>query len=161
MSKGSIIQQHIRMFTTNISTIIKRTAFRAEGSRLRASLKPLECHGNNLTRGSRGTLNRCPTMPTAVRCQYFPAWSYIERYRNPWNMTQYGTEGFKEDFNTVIFTTIKCTTARQPVASRHHIRLTHFCPTLRSTFAVRETASLGIMGAPRVPLLNPSETIVL
>ena len=29
------------------------------------------------------------------------------------------------------------------------------------TFAVRETASLGIMGAPRVPPLNPSETIVL
>ena len=29
------------------------------------------------------------------------------------------------------------------------------------TFAVRETASLGIMGAPRVPPLNTSETIVL
>ena len=29
------------------------------------------------------------------------------------------------------------------------------------TFAVRETASLGIMGEPRVPPLNPSETIVL
>ena len=29
------------------------------------------------------------------------------------------------------------------------------------TFAVRETASLGIMGAPRVPPLNPSESIVL
>ena len=29
------------------------------------------------------------------------------------------------------------------------------------SFAVRETASLGIMGAPRVPPLNPSETIVL
>ena len=29
--------------------------------------------------------------------------------------------------------------------------LTHLCPPLRSTFAVRETASLGIMGAPRVP----------
>ena len=44
--------------------------------------------------------------------------------------------------------------------------LTHFFPPLRfrnqvSTFAVRETASLGIMGAPRVPPLNPSETIVL
>ena len=38
---------------------------------------------------------------------------------------------------------------------------THLCPPLRSTFAVRETASLGIMGEPRVPLLNPSETIVL
>ena len=33
--------------------------------------------------------------------------------------------------------------------------------TVRSTFAVRETASLGIMGEPRVPPLNPSETIVL
>ena len=35
------------------------------------------------------------------------------------------------------------------------------CRTVRSTFAVRETASLGIMGAPRVPPLNPSESIVL
>ena len=40
-------------------------------------------------------------------------------------------------------------------------QLTHLCPPLRSTFAVRETASLGIRGAPRVPPLNPSETIVL
>ena len=32
---------------------------------------------------------------------------------------------------------------------------------VRSTFAVRETASLGIMGEPRVPPLNPSESIVL
>ena len=32
-------------------------------------------------------------------------------------------------------------------------QLTHLCPPLRSTFAVRETASLGIMGAPRVPPL--------
>ena len=39
--------------------------------------------------------------------------------------------------------------------------LSHFCPPLRSTFAVRETASLGIMGEPMVPPLNPSETIVL
>ena len=39
--------------------------------------------------------------------------------------------------------------------------LTHLCPPLRSTFAVRETASLGIMGDPRVPPLNPSESIVL
>ena len=30
-----------------------------------------------------------------------------------------------------------------------------------ATCAVRETASLGIMGAPRVPPLNPSESIVL
>ena len=35
-----------------------------------------------------------------------------------------------------------------------------FMPTV-PTFAVRETASLGIMGAPRVPPLNPTETIVL
>ena len=28
--------------------------------------------------------------------------------------------------------------------------LTHLCPPFRSTFAVRETASLGIMGAPRL-----------
>ena len=35
------------------------------------------------------------------------------------------------------------------------------CRPVRSTFAVRETASLGIMGAPRVPPLNPSESIVL
>ena len=35
-----------------------------------------------------------------------------------------------------------------------------FFPTV-PTCAVRETASLSIMGAPRVPLLNPSETIVL
>ena len=43
-------------------------------------------------------------------------------------------------------------------STRH---LTHLCPPLRSTFAVRETASLGIMGEPRVPPLNPPETIVL
>ena len=35
--------------------------------------------------------------------------------------------------------------------SVHARRLTHLCPPLRSTFAVRETASLGIMGEPRVP----------
>ena len=35
-----------------------------------------------------------------------------------------------------------------------------FFPTV-PTFAVRETASLGIMGEPRVPPLNPSESIVL
>ena len=39
--------------------------------------------------------------------------------------------------------------------------LTHLCRPVRSTCAVRETASLGIMGAPRVHPLNPSETIVL
>ena len=37
--------------------------------------------------------------------------------------------------------------------------LNPFFPTV-PTCAVRETASLGIMGAPRVPPLNPSETIV-
>ena len=42
-----------------------------------------------------------------------------------------------------------------------HKRLTHLCWPVRSTSAVRETASLGIMGAPRVPPLNPSESIVL
>ena len=39
--------------------------------------------------------------------------------------------------------------------------LTHLCRPVRSIFAVREIASLDIMGAPRVPPLNPSETIVL
>ena len=39
--------------------------------------------------------------------------------------------------------------------------LTHLCRPVRSTFAVRETASLGIMGATRMPPLNPSESIVL
>ena len=43
--------------------------------------------------------------------------------------------------------------------------ITHFYPPLRfcnqvPTCAIRETASLGIMGEPRVPPLNPSETIV-
>ena len=38
---------------------------------------------------------------------------------------------------------------------------TSFNPFMTATFAVRETASLGIMGAPRVPPLNPSESIVL
>ena len=35
-----------------------------------------------------------------------------------------------------------------------------FFPTV-PTFAFRETTSLGIMGAPRVPPLNPSESIML
>ena len=39
-------------------------------------------------------------------------------------------------------------------------QLNPFVPTV-PTFAVRETASLGIMGEPRVPPLNPSESIVL
>ena len=42
--------------------------------------------------------------------------------------------------------------------SAHCQLLTHLCRPVRSTFAVRETASLGIMGAPRVP---PSESIVI
>ena len=36
-----------------------------------------------------------------------------------------------------------------------------YADRLRSTFAVRETASLCIMGAPRLPPLNPSESIML
>ena len=43
----------------------------------------------------------------------------------------------------------------------YETRLTHLCRPVRSTFAVGETASLGIMGPPRVPPLNPSESIVL
>ena len=43
----------------------------------------------------------------------------------------------------------------------HRPCLIHFYPPLRSTFAVRETASLGIMGPPRVLPFNPSESIVL
>ena len=31
------------------------------------------------------------------------------------------------------------------------VQLTHYCRAVLSTFAVRETASLGIMGAPRMP----------
>ena len=38
------------------------------------------------------------------------------------------------------------------------MKLTHLCPPLRATFAVREIASLGIMGEPQEPPLNPSET---
>ena len=45
--------------------------------------------------------------------------------------------------------------------SQSFICLKLLCRPVRSTFAVRETASLGIMGAPWVPPLNPSETIVL
>ena len=37
---------------------------------------------------------------------------------------------------------------------------THFCPPFQHLLSERLT-SLGIMGAPRVPHLNPSETIVL
>ena len=42
--------------------------------------------------------------------------------------------------------------------SRENITFNPFVPTV-PTCAVRETASLGIMGAPRVPHLNPSESI--
>ena len=38
--------------------------------------------------------------------------------------------------------------------------LTHFCPPFPHLLSERLT-SLGIMGEPRVPPLNPSETIVL
>ena len=52
------------------------------------------------------------------------------------------------------------TAGRETSVSRLHVgKLTHFFPTV-PTFAIRETASLGIMGEPRVPPLNPSETIV-
>ena len=37
---------------------------------------------------------------------------------------------------------------------------TNFCPSFQHLLSER-LASLGIMGAPRVPPLNPSETIVL
>ena len=38
--------------------------------------------------------------------------------------------------------------------------LTHFCPPLCSTFAVQETASLDIMGAPRVsPLCRETQSL--
>ena len=40
------------------------------------------------------------------------------------------------------------------------LALNPFIPTV-PTCAVRETACLGIMGEPRVPPLNPSESIVL
>ena len=42
-------------------------------------------------------------------------------------------------------------------SSYYPINAERFVPT----FAVRETASLGIMGSPRVPPLNPSESIVI
>ena len=44
--------------------------------------------------------------------------------------------------------------------SRSDGHINPFFPTV-PTFDVGETASLGIMGEPRVPPLNPSETIVL
>ena len=54
-----------------------------------------------------------------------------------------------------------CNARIEPCRKTVHLRLTHLCRPVRSTFAVRDTASLGIMGAPRVPPLNPPETIVL
>ena len=41
-----------------------------------------------------------------------------------------------------------------------NLSLTHFCPPFQHLLSERLT-SLGIMGAPWVPPLNPSETIVL
>ena len=55
---------------------------------------------------------------------------------------------------------LKVAQTRNPDIDRKNIYIKHLYPTV-PTCAVRETASLGIMGAPRVPPLNPSETIVL
>ena len=49
---------------------------------------------------------------------------------------------------------------QQEVRPRWVLFVDPFMPTV-PTFAVQETASLSIMGAPRVPPLNPSESIVL
>ena len=73
------------------------------------------------------------------------------------------TEGFLEgnffDFSLEIW---KVSVEEKSVGRIEFVfTLTHLCRPVRSTFAVRETASLGIMGAPRVPPLNPSESIVL
>ena len=58
-------------------------------------------------------------------------------------------------------TAIRRTAVREAGVSLHQVGpVNPFFPTV-PTFAVRETASVGIMGAPREPLLNPSETIVL
>ena len=48
-----------------------------------------------------------------------------------------------------------------PLWKKENIYLTHFCPPFQHLLSERLT-SLGIMGTtPRVPPLNPSETIVL
>ena len=60
----------------------------------------------------------------------------------------------KEQTNSLFY--IRCARAAKLLSDIFN----PFMPTV-PTFAVRETASLGIMGAPRVPPLNPSETIVL
>ena len=60
-----------------------------------------------------------------------------------------------------IFQLIYVTRIQANETSTHNLRhISHLCRPVRSTFAVRETASLGIMGEPRVPPLNPSESIV-
>ena len=55
----------------------------------------------------------------------------------------------------------KKTKYRRALKGGVEMNLTHLCRPVRSTFAVRETASLGIMGEPRVSPLHPSESIVL
>ena len=52
--------------------------------------------------------------------------------------------------------------ALQASCAPHQVFIIPFNPFMPTVpiFAVRETTSLGIMGAPRVPPLNPSETIV-
>ena len=58
---------------------------------------------------------------------------------------------------------IKCRTNKKKIQIHEldtYKYINPFMPTV-PTFAVRETAAVGIMGAPRVPPENPSETIVL
>ena len=77
-----------------------------------------------------------------------------------WTSQHYGSEGFKEGpkLSPLCREAGASQTADGEICGQD---LTHLCPPLRSTFAVRETASLGIMGELLVPPLNPSETIVL
>ena len=111
------------------------------------ALKPLQHHSNIERKVLRGHLNRAPTMPrddisnSVFRDHRF---EYFATLGNCFSV--FGRTG-------VIF--IGRPRGCTPLS------LTHLCPPLRSTFAVRETGSLGIMGAPRVPPLNSSETIVL
>ena len=68
--------------------------------------------------------------------------------------------------SNILQTQMNCYESSQSQKTEHIVlvtqtMLTHLCQPVRSTFAVRETASLGIMGAPRVTPLNPSVTIVL
>ena len=86
----------------------------------------------------------------------------------PRTSREYGTEGFQLGprfsptlfFEKIIFLYRTVDDKISSLTPRVYT-LTHFCPPLRSTFAVRETASLGIMGETRVPPLNPSELIML